>query len=147
MKNKVFTIIAILNIANLYAQNNISNYIEEGINLLGKNVPLDYMRINRTMYQKDYDDISIILDVEDNVIVDVTLGYAFLTDDRASRWTALFFQYFEKNNWTYHRRIYQFDEIYYKDSVFVVICHPYTRGDGQTLSKIIFSYDIRRLYG
>jgi hypothetical protein len=127
-------------ILQIYAQDDpVTYYIDKCLSLLGKNVPEGFQRMNRTGYKNDED---IILMVENGIVVLSMFGTTFDRNNEAAEFNALFYDYFENNNWNFYDSTYDGSDVYVKNGIYAYIFNPTKRDDGLIVSMIGFSRNI-----
>ena len=139
MKKSIFLSLFFVMALQIYAQNDpVAYYINKCISLLGNNVPEGFQRMNRTGYKNDED---IILMTENGTVVLSMFGTTFDRNNEAAEFNALFYDYFESNNWNFH--ISRRDgDIYIKNGIYAIITNPSRRDDGLIVTMIAFSRNV-----
>jgi len=153
MKKNIIIVGLLLISVSLYAQSNAQSkmvkYIDECINLIGKTVPRDYIRSNRTIYKKDYeaDYITIVLVVNNGIVNISSLGAPFYTTHEATRWLSQFYDIFEGKDWQYDNSNSNMTglDVYKKDGIYICIDLGKLREDGMIVNGIYFVKNINDL--
>jgi hypothetical protein len=123
MKKLAGIVLFLLVAASIFAEDDVGDWVNECISLLGKPVPKEFERAGRYTYQKVKNDITIGVVVENNLIYKTVCGVFYTTStskSKASAFTGEFYDYFEKTNWQYFDTLYDRD-VYKKDGVYAII--------------------------
>ena len=143
MKKKICILLFFLISLKSFAQDEIMvYYFNKCISLLGQNVPNDFHRMNRTMFNNDE---SIVLVVEKNLIIVSSFGSTFDRNDQAVRFSGLIYTFLEDNNWIFHSNLGN-NDIYFKNGIYACILETSRREDGSIVAMVMFSKNINDFY-
>ena len=149
MKKNIIIFGLLLISVSLYAQSKMVKYIDECINLIGKSVPRDYIRGNRTIYYKTYeiDYITIVLVVNNGIVNISSLGASFDTTHEAAIWLSQFYDIFESKDWQYDNYNSNMTglDVYKKGGIYICIDAGSRREDGMIVNTIYFVKNINDL--
>ena len=126
-----------------FSQDYIGKNIIECISYLSKPVPKNYIRGDRTTYLNE--ERSIILKVNNGIVIGGSIGNAFDRTNEALEWQSQFYDYFESNNWVYSSLSEKGIEIYVKNNIYALIISPTKRADNQIVAMIILIEDLNNL--
>ncbi|MDR1785409.1 MAG: hypothetical protein LBR23_02940 [Spirochaetaceae bacterium] len=144
MRKNIFYCLMILLALPVFAQKNESEAIAELINCLGKPVPNGYRRGNRTTFVKDTDIGTMILGVENGVVVSGSIAMAWVTSREASKYLSAFYDLLEKEG--VYQSNYIADDVYKWRGAFVIIPGIMRREDGGIVAGVFVVKDLNRFY-
>ena len=133
MKKPVF-IILIFNLSILaFSQDDIGLYIS----YLGKPVPNDFHRVNRTTYMNDN---GIILHIHDGLVISSVIGVALDYTHEAIQWLADYYNFFEDQQWTFLDSDLKIKgDAYAKDGIIAICIKPSKRDDNLITTMVILT--------
>ena len=119
----------------------INYYVNSYIYVLGKKVPEDYIRLDRTTYKNNEE---IFLTIDNNLVIISAIGSSFRTTNAALEFNGHFYNFFEENL-GFQKTLYNKSDIYEKNGFYAMILRPTKRDDGLIVAMIAFSNDINKL--
>jgi hypothetical protein len=119
MKKLAGIVLFLLVAASIFAEDDVGDWVNGCISLLGKPVPKEFERAGRDAYRKVKKGITIVVFVKNGIIYGSGCVASYMTN-KAS-FVGKFYDYLEKNNWQYYGIIYKNEDIYTKDGIYAVI--------------------------
>jgi len=140
MRKLILFIIVLLFSMSIYGQEEFEEYIVNKCTaLLGKPLPDEFRRLDRTSFMNDEE---IIVIVENGLIAQSAFGSSFDRTNEASEFNSYFYDYFENSNWSFYKTLRNRYDVYFRNNVYACIYHPMKRDDGQIVACILFSKNV-----
>jgi transposase len=125
-----------------YSQEDIGRYIDECTSYLSKPVTNGFIHVNRTVYMNEAG--TMIVKASNGKVIGSVIGNSFARTSEAVKWQAQFYDFFERNNWTYSEVSRNGVEIYIKNKVYALIINPLKRADSIG-AMVLFIDDLNTL--
>ena len=146
MKKYLFSLLVFFASFSLYGQssdrvalvNQLRPLVNQAINLLGsRTIPEGFERFDRTLFIRHTNVASVVLVVENDIIVETSVSLAFRTTHAANSFRAAFFDLFEEMGT--HQRTYRDGELYRIRNAEAFIENVQRRDDGLIVAIAFFS--------